>query len=75
MKDYERMRADISKHFKDEIEKLKLEILRLGKENLDLRVENFTLKKDIQEYKNKLDSISDTTKTFLGLTTAFKYLN
>lgn len=65
MKDYERIRADISKHFKNEIENLKLEIIRLNKENVDLQVENFTLKRDIQEYKNQLESISDSQNHFL----------
>ena len=59
MKDYERIRADVSKHFKNEIEKLKLEIIKLNKENADLQVENFILKKDIQKYKNQLNGISD----------------
>lgn len=74
MKNYERVRADISKHFKDEIEKLKLEIIRLRNENTDLQVENFALKKDIQKYKNQLESISDSQKSLLGLTEAIKRL-
>lgn len=75
MKDYERIRADISKHFKNEIENLKLEIIRLNKENVDLQVENFTLKRDIQEYKNQLESISDSQKSLFGLTTAINQIN
>lgn len=74
MTNYEKMRADISKHFKNEIEKLKFEIIRLNKENADLQVENFTLKRDIQKYKNKLESISDSQKSLLGLTEAIKRL-
>lgn len=74
MKDYERIRADISKHFKDEIEKLKLEIIRLNNENADLQVENFTLKRDIQEYKNQLNGISDGQKLLFGLNTTIKHL-
>ena len=74
MKDYERIRADISKHFKNEIEKLKLEIIRLNNENVDLQVENFVLKKDIQKYKNQLESISDGQKSLLGLTEAIKHI-
>lgn len=74
MKDYERIRADVSKRFKNEIEKLKLEIIRLKHENTDLQVENFTLKRDIQKYKNRLESISDSQKTLLGLTTAINHL-
>ena len=74
MKDYERIRADISKHFKDEIESLKLEIIKLRNENADLQVENFTLKRDIQKYKNQLENISDSQKSLLGLTEAIKRL-
>lgn len=74
MKHYEKMRADISKHFKDEIEKLKLEVLRLRKENADLRVENSTLRRDVWKYKNKLDSMSDSTKALFGMTETIKYL-
>ena len=74
MKDYERIRADISKHFKNEIENLKLEVIRLRNENTDLQVENFTLKRDIQEYKNQLESISDSQKSLLGLTTTINHL-
>lgn len=75
MKDYERIRADVSKHFKNEIENLKLEIIRLNKENVDLQVENFTLKRDIQEYKNKLENMSDSQKSLFGLTTAINQIN
>lgn len=74
MKDYERIRANVSKHFKDEIESLKLEILRLNKENADLQVENAILKNDIRKYKNQFESISENQKTLLGLTAAIKYL-
>jgi len=74
MKDYERMRADISKHFKNEIEKLKLEIISLRNENTDLQVENFTLKKDIQKYKNQLNDISDGQKLLFGLNTTIRNL-
>ena len=74
MTNYERMRADISKHFKNEIEKLKLEIIRLRNENTDLQVENFTLKKDIQKYKNQLNGISDGQKLLFGLNTTIRHL-
>lgn len=74
MKDYERIRADISKHFKNEIENLKLEILRLNKENADLQVENTVLKNDIRKYKNQLENISDSQKSLLGMTAAIKHL-
>lgn len=74
MTDYEKIRADVSKHFKSEIENLKLEMIRLKNENADLQVENFTLKRDIQKYKNQLESISDNQKTLLGMTAAIKHL-
>ena len=74
MKDYERIRADISKHFKNEIENLKLEIIKLTNENADLQVENFTLKRDIQKYKNQLESVSDSQKSLLSLTETIKHL-
>lgn len=74
MKDYERIRADISKHFKNEIENLKLEIIRLRNENADLRVQNFTLKRDIQEYRSQLESVSDVKKGILSLTDTIKHL-
>lgn len=74
MKDYERIRADISKHFKNEIENLKLEIIKLRNENANLQIENFTLKRDIQKYKNQLESISDGQKSLLGLAGAVKHL-
>lgn len=74
MKDYERIRSEVSKRFKDEIENLKFEIFRLNKENADLQAENFTLKKDIQKYKNKLDNISDSQKRLFGLTEAINHL-
>ena len=74
MKNYEKMRADISKHFKNEIENLKLEIIKLKNENTDLQAENFTLKKDIQKYKNQLASMSDGKKAFLCLNDTIKHL-
>jgi len=74
MKDYERIRADISKHFKKEIENLKLDVIRLRNENTDLQVENFALKRDIQKYKNQLESISDSQKSLLSLTAAINHL-
>lgn len=74
MKNYEKMRADISKHFKNEIENLKLEIIKLKNENTDLQAENFTLKKDIQEYKNQLASMPDGKKAFLCLNDTIKHL-
>ena len=74
MKDYERIRADISKHFKNEVENLKLEIIKLRNENADLQIENFTLKRDIQKYKNQLESVSDSQKSLLGLTETIKHL-
>jgi regulator of replication initiation timing len=73
MKDYEKIRADVSKHFKNEIENLKLEIIRLKNENTDLQVENAILKNIIQKYKNQLESISDSQKSLLGLTAAIKF--
>lgn len=75
MKDYERIRADVSRQFKGEIENLKLEIIRLNKENADLQAENRTLKKDIQKYKNQLENISDSQKSLFGLTTAINQIN
>lgn len=74
MKKYEKMRASISHSFKNEIEQLKLEIIRLRNENADLQVENFTLKKNIQEYKNRLESMSDVKKGIFGLTESIKNL-
>ena len=74
MKDYERMRADISKHFKDEINQLKLEIIKLQDENIGLIFENITLKNKIREYKDRLDSISDSKKALLGMTETIKHL-
>lgn len=74
MKKYEKMRASISHSFKNEIEPLKLEIIRLRNENADLQVENFTLKKNIQEYKNRLESMSDVKKGIFGLTESIKNL-
>lgn len=74
MKDYERIRANVSKYFKDEIESLKLEIIRLNKENADLQVKNFVSQKEIQKYKNQLESISDHQKSLLGLTETIEHL-
>ena len=74
MKNYERMRADISKRFKNEIENLKLEIIRLKEENTNLQVENITLQRNIQDYKNRLKSISDGKKALLGMTETIKHL-
>lgn len=74
MKDYERIRADISKHFKDEINQLKLEIIKLQDENIGLIFENITLKNKIREYKDRLDSISDSKKALLGMTETIKHL-
>lgn len=73
-KEYEKCRADMSKHFKSEIERLKLDIIKLSNENASLQVENFTLKRDIQKYKSKLENISDSQKSLLGMTEAIKYL-
>lgn len=74
MKDYEKMRAAIAKHFKSEIERLKLDIIKLSNENASLQIENFTLKRDIQKYKNQLENISDSQKSLLGMTAAIKNL-
>lgn len=74
MKKYEKMRASISHSFKNEIEQLKLEIIRLRNENADLQVENFTLKRDIQKYKNQFESMSDVKKGIFGLTETIKHL-
>lgn len=74
MKVYEKIRADISKRFNDKIKNLELEILRLNKENADLQIENFNLKRDIQKYKNQLESISDGRKSLLGMTATIKNL-
>ena len=74
MKDYERMRADISKHFKNEIQQLKLEIFKLQIENTDLKVENVKLTNKIREYETQLNNISDSQKSLLGLNAAIKHL-
>lgn len=74
MKDYEKMRANISHSFKNEIENLKLEIIRLNKENADLQVENAILKNDIKKYKTQLESVSDVKKSIFGLTETIKHL-
>lgn len=74
MKDYEKMRADISKHFKNEIQQLKLEIFKLQIENTDLQVENVTLKNKIREYEIKLNNISDSKKRLFSLTETIKFL-
>ena len=74
MKKYEKMRASISHSFKNEIENLKFEIIRLNKENADLQVENATLKNDIRKYKNRLESMSDVKKGIFGLTESIKNL-
>lgn len=39
-----------------------------------VQAENFALKKDIQKYKNKLESISDSQKSLFGLTEAINNL-
>lgn len=74
MKDYEKMRAAIAKHFKNEIERLKLDIIKLSNENTSLQVENFTLKRDIQKYKNRLNKLTGSQKSLLGMTEAIKQL-
>lgn len=74
MKDYERVRADISKRFKNEIQKLKLEIFKLQIENTDLKVENVKLTNKIREYENQLSNISDSQKSLLGMTEVIKHL-
>lgn len=74
MKDYERIRADISKQFKNEIQQLKLEIIKLQNDNTNLVIENVTLKNKIREYKDQLENISDSQKSFLGLTKAITRL-
>lgn len=74
MKDYERMRADISKQFKNEIQQLKLEIIKLQNENTDLLVENVTLQNKIREYEIQLNNISDSHKRLFSLTETIKFL-
>lgn len=74
MKDYEKMRADISKQFKNEIERLKLDIIKLSNENASLQAENFTLKRDIQKYKNRLNKLTGSQKSLLGMTPVIKDL-
>lgn len=74
MKDYERMRADISKQFKNEIRQLKLEIFKLQNENTDLLVENVALKNKIREYEIQLNNISDSQKRLFSLTETIRFL-
>lgn len=74
MKDYERMRADISKQFKNEVQQLKLEIIKLQNENTDLLIENVTLKNKIREYEIQLNNISDSQKRLFSLTETIKFL-
>lgn len=74
MKDYERMRADISKQFKNEIQQLKLEIFKLQNENTELQVENVTLKNKIRECEDRLNNISDSRKRLFRLTETIKFL-
>lgn len=74
MKDYERMRADISKQFKNEIQQLKLEIIKLQNENANLVIENVTLQNKIREYKDQLENISDSRKRLFSLTETIKFL-
>ena len=74
MKDYERMRADISKRFKNEIQQLKLEIFNLQIENTELKVENVKLTNKIREYKDQLENISDSRKRLFSLTETIKFL-
>lgn len=74
MTNYEKIRADVSKHFKNEIERLKLDIIKLSNENASLQIENFTLKRDIQKYKNRLNALSGSQKSLLGMTEAIKHL-
>lgn len=74
MKDYEKIRADVSKQFKNEIQQLKLKIIKLQNENTALLVENVTLQNKIREYEIQLNNISDGRKSLLGITEAIKYL-
>lgn len=74
MKDYERIRSEVSKKFKNEIQQLKLEIFKLQIENTDLKVENVTLKNKIREYEIKLNNISDSQKRLFRLTETIKFL-
>ena len=74
MKDYERMRAEISKQFKNEIQQLKLEIIKLQNENANLVIENVKLKNKIRECEDQLNSISDSRKRLFRLTETIKFL-
>ena len=74
MKDYEKIRADISKRFKNEIQQLKLEIFNLQIENTELKVENFKLKEDVRKYKDRLNSLYGGEKAILGLNETIKLL-
>lgn len=74
MKNYEKIRASVSKQFKNEIQQLKLEIIKLQTENTDLLVENVKLKNKIREYEIKFNNISDSQKSILGLTAAINHL-
>lgn len=74
MNNYEKIRADVSKQFKNEMQQLKLEIIKLQNENTDLLVENVTLKNKIREYEIRLNNISDSQRPLLSLTEAIKYL-
>lgn len=74
MKDYERIRADVSKKFKGEIEQLKLEIFKLQNENTELQVENVRLKNKIRECEDRLNNISDSRKRLFRITETIKFL-
>lgn len=72
--EYEKIRADISKQFKNEVYGLKLEINRLNEEIVKLHKDKTDLEKEVRRYKSKLDNLSDSQKTLLGLSTAFSGL-
>lgn len=72
--EYEKIRADISKRYKDEVGQLKLEIIRLNEEIIKLHKDKEVLEGEIRRYKSRLDGISDSQKSLLGLSTAFSNL-
>ena len=58
-KEYEKVRQEVSKKYKDEIQELKRENVRLSEMVIEGRKERYAAEKQLKEMKSKLDKFSN----------------
>lgn len=66
-KEYEKVRQEVSKKYKDEIQELKRENVRLSEMVIEGRKERYELGKQLKEMKSKLDKFSNCDSKLFDL--------